>query len=244
MNKRYLWMPVALLLSLPAAAQEGEGESAEPESPWSGKAGLGYLATSGNTENTSLGADAEIGYATGNWEHQATFSAINAEQNSVRSAEAYNGGWNTRYNFNETNYLFGRLNYLKDRFAGFEDQFSQTVGYGRRVIGTERHTLDLEIGAGAKQLEARDGTEEDDFIVRGGLDYKWKLSDTSEFTQTLLIEAGDANTLTEAKSAISAALVGNLALVASFTVRNNSDVPDPSFEKTDTFTAISLEYTF
>ncbi len=244
MNKRFLWMPIALMLSLPAVGQEGEGESTEPESPWSGKAGLGYLATSGNTENTSLGANAEVGYKTGNWEHIATFSAVNAEQNGVRSAEAYNGGWNTRYNFSENDYIFGRLNYLKDRFAGFEDQFSQTAGYGRRVIGTERHTLDLEIGAGAKQLEARDGTKEDDFIARGGLDYKWAFSDTAEFTQTLLIEAGDANTLTEAKSAISATLISDLALVASFTVRNNSDVPDPSFEKTDTFTAISLEYTF
>ncbi|MEL7447715.1 MAG: DUF481 domain-containing protein [Pseudomonadota bacterium] len=240
MNKRFLCIPAALLLSLPAVAQEEE----EPESPWSGKVGLAYLATSGNTENKSLGFNTEVGYKTGKWEHMANFSAINAEQNSVRSAEAYNGGWNTRYNFNESNYLFGRLNYLKDRFAGFEDQFSQTAGYGRRVIGTERHTLDLEIGAGAKQLEARDGTKEDDFIARGFLDYKWAFSDTAEFTQQLLIEAGDTNTLTESKSALNATLIGDLALVVSFTVRNNSDVPDPSFEKTDTFTGISLEYTF
>ena len=38
-------------------------------------------------------------------------------------------------------------------------------------------------------------------------------------------------------------LVGNLALVASYTVKHNTDVP-PLTEKTDTYTALSLEYGF
>ncbi|MEM9058291.1 MAG: DUF481 domain-containing protein, partial [Pseudomonadota bacterium] len=222
MNTRYLCLPLALMLSLPAVAQEA---AAEDEGPWSGKAGLGFLATSGNTENTSLSAMTEIGYEAGKWTHGLALSAINSAQESAatqsteRTAEAYTAGWRTRFSFTENNYLFGRLNYLKDRFAGFEDQFSQTVGYGRRVIGNERHTLDLEIGAGAKQLEARDGTREEDLIVRAGLDYKWAFTDSAEFTQTLLIESGESNTLTESTTALSATLVGDLALVASFTVR-------------------------
>jgi putative salt-induced outer membrane protein len=44
-------------------------------------------------------------------------------------------------------------------------------------------------------------------------------------------------------SAIKTGLIGALALVASYTVKNNSDVP-PGSEKTDTFTALSLEYAF
>ena len=44
-------------------------------------------------------------------------------------------------------------------------------------------------------------------------------------------------------SKLSASLVGSLALVASYTVKNNSDVP-VGIEKTDTFTALSLEYIF
>ena len=35
----------------------------EEESPWSGKVTLGYLATSGNTENSNLNSGFEIGYA-------------------------------------------------------------------------------------------------------------------------------------------------------------------------------------
>ena len=73
--------------------------------------------------------------------------------------------------------------------------------------------------------------------------YKWHLSETSLFSQDLTIEAGDKNTYLESVTALSARLVGNLALVASYTIKNNSDVP-PLTEKTDTYTALSLEYTF
>jgi putative salt-induced outer membrane protein len=38
-------------------------------------------------------------------------------------------------------------------------------------------------------------------------------------------------------------IVGELALVLSYTIKNNSDVP-AGVEETDTFTAISLEYAF
>jgi putative salt-induced outer membrane protein len=44
-------------------------------------------------------------------------------------------------------------------------------------------------------------------------------------------------------TAISAKLLGDLALVASYTIKHNSDVPLLT-EKTDTYTALSLEYAF
>ena len=44
-------------------------------------------------------------------------------------------------------------------------------------------------------------------------------------------------------TSITARLIGALNLVASYTIRNNSDVPVGT-EKTDTRTAISLEYAF
>ena len=80
-------------------------------------------------------------------------------------------------------------------------------------------------------------------IFFGGMDYKWQFSETAAFEQTFVLEAGEDNTFLESKSSVSATLVGALSLVASYTVRNNSDVPAGT-EKTDTQTAISLEYGF
>ena len=219
------------------------GVAADDEGPWSGKATLGYLATSGNTENSNLNTALEVAYATGRWEHIATARAVNATEDETTTAEAYEAGWKSEFSLNDSNYLFGRLNWRKDRFSTYETQFSQTVGYGRRLIDTERHELSAEIGVGARQSDLIDGTTENETVGRGGLQYRWQLSDTAEFRQDVTVESGSTNTYTESVTALSAKLLGELALVASYTIKHNSDVL-PLTEKTDTYTALSLEYLF
>ena len=232
---------LSLILVSPLLAQEEAAE--EAVGPWSGKATLGYLATSGNTENSSLNSGFEVGYASGKWVHLLKMLAINSSESERTTAESYEAAWKTEYNFNENNFMFGRANWRKDRFSGYKTQMSQTAGYGRRIFDTGAHTLNVEVGAGARQSELQDGMSEDDLIFRGGLDYKWMFSETADFSQVFVVEAGDINTYIESVSALRARLVGTLALVASYTVKNNSDVPIGT-EKTDTFTALSLEYGF
>lgn len=239
MFSRNVLLITSLLLAAPLMAAEEE----EQESPWAGKATLGYLATSGNTENTNLNSGLELGYTAGNWVHSLVLKAINATEESVTTAEAYEAGWKTERNFSENNFMFGRLSWRKDRFSNYDTQFSQTVGYGRRLIDSERHKLNAELGAGSRQSDLIDGTSETETIFRGGLDYTWALSETTLFTQDVVVEAGEENTYLESVTALSARLVGNLALVASYTIKNNSDVL-PGIEDTDTYTALSLEYIF
>ena len=239
MYLRSLCVIVAMTLIAPVASAQEEEET----SPWAGKATLGYLATSGNTDNTSLNAGFEVSYTKNKWLHGFRAAAINSTDDDVTTAEAYEAGWKSERSFSESNYMFGQLNWRKDRFSGYDTQFSQTVGYGRRLIDTEKHKLNAEIGAGARQSDLADGTDESETIARGALNYAWQISDSAAFSQTLAVESGSENTYTEAVSKLSASLVGNLALVASYTVKSNSDVPIGT-EKTDTFTALSLEYTF
>ena len=239
MKLRTLVMVAALSAPFSLMAQAPE----EPESPWSGKATLGYLATSGNTENSTLNTGFEVGYTSGKWDHLFDASAINASENEVTTAEAYWANWKSERNITDHDFMFGRLSWRYDRFGGFNTQFSQTVGYGRRLIDNDKHKLNAEIGVGARQSELQDGTSDNETIFRGGMYYKWQFSETAQFRQDLTVEAGDLNTYVESVTALSAQLVGNLALVASYTVKNNSDVP-PATEKTDTYTALSLEYVF
>jgi putative salt-induced outer membrane protein len=226
-----------------AAASISAAEEEPPASPWEGKATLGYLATSGNTDNSNLNTGFEIAYTIGDWQHLFDASAIYATEDSNTTAEAYAVGWKTERRLSEVNFLFGRLNWRKDRFSSYDTQFSQTLGYGRRIIDGEKHSLNGEIGAGARQSDLADGRNENETILSGGLYYKWALSETAEFRQDLLVEAGSENTYFESVTALSARLVGNLALVASYKIKNNSKVLAGT-EKTDTFTALSLEYAF
>jgi putative salt-induced outer membrane protein len=234
---RFIAVTLIMLAAPFVAAEE------EEESPWAGKATLGYLATSGNTENSNLNSAFEVSYTQGDWSHEFDVKAIHAAEDELTTTEAYESGWKSLRDFSEHNYLFGQLHWRKDRFSGYDTQFSQTVGYGRRLLDGEKHKLNVELGAGARQSDLADGTEESETIVRGAVKYDWQISSTASFRQELAVESGSENTYTESVSKLSASLVGNLALVASYTIKNNSDVP-PLTEKTDTFTALSLEYTF
>ncbi len=228
-----------LVIAMPAFAAEEE----EEEDPLSGNVKLGFLSTTGNTETSSLNTSADATYLAGRWQHDAHLAAIQASEDEATTAEAYEARWTSGWNLTERDYLFGRLNWRKDRFGGFDTQFSQTVGYGRKVFLGPKHFLNLDVGAGARQAEDQLGVSLDETIITGGLNYRWQFSETAEFTQTVSIEAGDDNTFTESVTSISSTLIGAFRLVASYTWRNNSDVPVGT-EKTDTRTAISLQYDF
>jgi putative salt-induced outer membrane protein len=241
MRKFIFPLVASVVLAAPALAHEVEEE--EDTGPWYGKVAFGYLAASGNTENANLNSGLEVGYATGQWDHFFNARAIFASEENVTTTEAYEWGWKSELSFSEYNYLFGRLSWRKDRFSTYESQFSQTAGYGRRLLNSERQHLDVEIGGGARQSELIDGSSENEFVVRGGLRYRLAIGENAEFRQELSVESGQENTYLESKTGLSASLIGNLALVASYTIKNNSDVIAPT-EKTDTYTAISLEYLF
>jgi putative salt-induced outer membrane protein len=240
MLARTVWIVAGLALCNGTVAQTAESEEG---GPWFGNVKLGYLATSGNTENSNLNTGFQLGYGAGKWVHTFDAFAINATESNVTTAEAYEFGWKSERSLTEKDFLFGRLNWRKDRFSGYPEQFSQSVGYGRRLIDAASHALNAEIGVGARQAERADGVTENDMILRAGLDYKWQFSETAAFTQDLVVESGEENTYLESVTAITARLIGDLALVASYTVKNNSDVL-PGTEKTDTYSAVSLEYQF
>jgi putative salt-induced outer membrane protein len=227
-----------LALAGSAAAQDG-GE----EDPLAGKASLGYLATSGNTDSTNTNAAFNLVWMREFWQHEFDLSAVKASSADVKTAEAYTAAYEARRDLGEKGYLFAALGWQSDEFSTYESSLSESVGYGRRLVATDRHTLNTEIGAGARRLERIDGTEENEAILRAALDYLWTIGETTSFDQDLLIESGSSNTSLISVSELRARIVGNLALVLSYRIKSNSDVL-PGTEKTDRFTAISLEYAF
>jgi putative salt-induced outer membrane protein len=230
-----------LTLCGPALAQ---APAPAPTDPFVGGISLGYLATNGNTESTSANADFEATWdLDGPWKHDWTARFINARTNEVTTAESYSAGYKAQRDFSETSYLFFTGDWRQDEFAGYKRQVSEAIGYGRRLLDSPRHMLALEGGAGAKQSDLVTGEALDEAIIRGALDYVWAISETSEFEQKLLIEQGDDNRYTESSTALKAQVVGNIAVVLSYVIKSNSDVP-VSIENTDRFTSIALEYAF
>ncbi len=227
--------------------------AAEEEGPWSAKAGLGYLATSGNSDTTNLNGVFNVGYGIGRWNHGLDLLAVRAETDGVKTAQRFAVGYKSKWDIHEWDYLYGGIDYEKDDFSGVEKSLSTTAGYGRRFINNEVHVLNGEIGVGYRQQDFADtfdangllipGGDDSSAIVRLGGDYLYNFSETAFFTQALTVEIGGDNTSIEAVSGINAKLRDALALVLSYTVKNNSDVP-AGLTNTDTYTSINLEYTF
>ena len=111
------------------------------------------------------------------------------------------------------------------------------------LINKGKSTLNGEIGAGYKESTRIDGIDENEAILRLALDYELKFTDKTGFKQSLVVESGSSNTSTEAISALKANLVGNVGLVISFRIKNNSNVP-PGTVATDRYTSIALAYSF
>lgn len=215
-----------------------------PMDPFVGNIALGYLATNGNTESTNANASFDVTWdLDGPWKHDWSALAISARTDDVTTAESYSAGYKAQRDFSATSYLFFAGDWRQDRFSGYDRQVSETVGYGRRIIDNPRHMLALEGGAGAKQSDLITGEELDEAIIRGGLEYLFTISENSTFSQELILEQGDENRYTESTTELKTNVVGNIAVVLSFVIKSNSDVP-VGIERTDRFTAVSLEYGF
>ena len=233
----------ALVLTIVFTHGAGAQEESEENDPFEGAASFGYISSSGNSDSETVNAAFSLKWQPALWSHEFNISANRAEASGVTNTDAKFATYVARRDFGEKSYLFASLDWQSDAFSAYDSQVSETVGYGRHIIDTQRHTFDVEFGIGARQAELRSGLDEDDSIGRAALDYEWQISDTAEFGQRLVIESGSSNTRTESITELRAEIFGNIALVLSYRLRNNSDVPVGN-EKTDRFTAISLEYGF
>jgi putative salt-induced outer membrane protein len=232
---------VLTTMSFMAYAQEAEPEQAEDR--WSGNMLLGYLATGGNTESSSVNFEFGVNYDVNRWHHSLDGRFFSSKQNNANTAENYRLGWGSKFDFSEFNYGVGRLEWKRDRFSGYEYQRFATLSYGRRIIKSKKQELDVEIGAGWTQSEEVNNNEISEGVVRLYGEYDLNITDTSKFSQTVEVTSGRSNTYTESVTSLRAAINGSLGLTVSYTIQNNTDVV-PGVEKTDTITAIGLDYEF
>lgn len=208
-----------------------------------GSVSLGYLANSGNTDSANLNAKASFGYIARPWRHALVLRALKGSTDDETTSEEYEIAEQTDYTFGDNHYLFGALNYSTNRFAGYDRRTTEVFGYGRRLLDSERHTLDLQLGAGGRQTRVVDGTYRREGIVQVAGGYVWNFDENAHFSQQLRVDHGSENTFSESITAVTANLTGEMALSISYTVKHNSDVPAGS-ASTDTATAVSLIYGF
>lgn len=223
--------------------------SGEPTDKFAGRIQFGYLAATGNSETTNINSKVMLGWDKEKWRHAVIASGIYSQDEESTIAERYRFGYKADRKLGEQNYLFATVNWEQDVFSGYENRTTEAIGYGRRILESDEHTLDLEIGIGARQTELVSTglllptMETDETIGRLAGDYLWKFGEHSDFSQRVVVESGDLNTYVESVSAVTSQLLGELDLVVSYTIQRNSDVP-LGLERTDTYTTVSVQYNF
>lgn len=211
---------------------------------WSGEGEFGFTSTSGNSDSENLNASLGISREIDTWRHSASIRTIRAESDGETSVDSLALKGRSEYKFGEKSYVFGRLRYEDDEFSGFDYQTSVAFGAGSRFVENERHLVDASLGLGFRSLkDAITKDTEDDGIVTADLTYKYMISETAAFEQTVFLENGDENTHSESNTSLTTRIAEKLAAKISYLVKRNSDVP-PGTKKTDEIFTVSLVYGF
>lgn len=242
-DHRIIVSVLAILVASTADAETAVTDSGAIDTTWKGNVEIGYVTTSGNTETESLNAKAKVETEREKWRHTINFEALNSSDQNVTTAERYMLSGQSSYKMGKKNFFYALVSYEDDRFSGYDYRVTESIGYGRRVIGEPNLTLDLEIGPGARQSKLDTGETEDELMARGAAKLAWKVSATSKFTEDLSTEVGEDVTVTKSITALSAKVNSSLATKLTYTIKNTSDVP-PGIEKTDTEMAVTLVYDF
>lgn len=235
-------IPAALLLT-PYCVLADSAASSGPTT-WAGSATGGYIRTAGTTNTTAANLKVELDYSNLPWTNELTGAMANGRTSGTTSAEQYDAADKLKFAFNDVDYVFGKVAYDNNRFSGIIENYAESLGYGRRLLMTEKQTLDAEIGAGAsQQREAGQDQFENQFIGTAGFKYLYTFSPTSQFTQTLDSEIGTKNTLIHPVSTLKLNIIGALAATISYDLTYNTTVPDGT-PHTTIIESVGLNYSF
>ena len=237
---------IALFLTVPVLAQEGESEEAE-ESPWKGSLGLAYLATSGNTDTSTFGLDFNLDREPGPWGLEVVGQFNRADDSGVTTAERYFLAGRALRSLGKRWDVFAGLSFEKDQFAGLDLRSLVGAGLVYKALLGPTHNLSFDFGLTWTDEDRIEPEPDVDYIGgMAGLAYEWKISDTASFTQRLVYfpnfdDSDDWRV--DSDTGIQAAISKWLALRFGYELRYRNE-PIGDAEDTDTTTKFSVVLNF
>ncbi|MFT5676335.1 MAG: putative salt-induced outer membrane protein [Paraglaciecola sp.] len=214
---------------------------------------FGLIATSGNTDTTSVKGKLSAHHEIDQWSNDFIFEALykkdevtleSGETASQTTAQKFFLSGQGNYKLENPNHrLFAFGSYEDDKFSSYDYQSTLAAGWSQKLWEDDTSKFEYSAGPGYSIVKLADGTSQNGAIVRGALDYQWKISDTATFKQLLSTEVGGDNTKSKSETSVSAQINGSLSLKLSLTMDHNSDVLDDT-ENLDTQVAATVVYSF
>lgn len=255
MNK----LTTAILLTACAASSMAK----EEKKPWVVDVDIGAIATSGNTDTTSLQFKVDAKQNLEKWENQYVFNSLFKEDSieqedgtnqREKTAEKYFGSAKFAYLIGvDESYLFGYGSHTNDKFGAYRTYSTVALGYGNWLYYSPTFNWFVEAGPGyfegEKVVESDDPLladtlfDESGAMLRAATALEWKISDSATFKQLVSVESGEDNTRTQSETSLSTSINKSMKMKVGVAIANDSDVA-PGKEKTDTTTFINLVYSF
>lgn len=235
--------------------------NAEEKRPWDISVDFGAIATSGNTETTSLQAKLDIKQNLKKWENEYILNGLYKEDQVLQddgtetketTAEKYMASVKSNYILEaEKSYLFGFASYANDKFGAYRSYETVALGYGDWLYSDPTLNWFVEAGPGyfwgEQVIESEDPDVPDVLVDQSGAILRvastliWHITDTAEFKQVLSVESGSDNTRTISETSIATTIINRLQMKVGFTIADDTEVA-PGKEETDTTTFVNLVY--
>ncbi|RYY75575.1 MAG: DUF481 domain-containing protein [Gammaproteobacteria bacterium] len=243
---------------------------AEELRPWEAEVELGAIATSGNTETTSLHSKVDVKQNLQKFRNEYILSSLykkdevlqddntktkekTADKYLVSAKSAYLLEANKPKDENKSSYLFGFVSYTQDEFGAYRTYETVALGYGDWIYSNETVNWFLEAGPGyfrgEKVVETDNVDEpyiledESGGLVRLASELQWRFSQTAVFKQIVSVEYASDNTRVLSETSVAASITNAMQMKVGFAVASDSKVA-PGKEKTDTTTSATLVYKF
>ncbi|HET9122495.1 MAG TPA: DUF481 domain-containing protein [Acidiferrobacteraceae bacterium] len=249
------WRALALIASLAASNVHAQAlhefvvhELAPPvESKlqgWQTAAGLGYVGVTGNEPSTTVTARVRARYRAALWTNTIRINMLRTQVPGGSPVNRFSAMNQTRYRIGRASYVLGLEGVDRDPASGFDRRYTAVLGYGHQWWAGQDRSLRAEVGLGTRFSHLTNGTRQHELIGLAALYYQVQLSPDLSLSQGLLIEPGNLDVYVQSNTALHERLTQRLSLVLSFGINHDSKPPPGVLLKTNTITAVSLQYGF
>jgi putative salt-induced outer membrane protein len=244
MSLKHLYAVIALAALAPAA-----------QAQWSGKAELGILSATGNTESKAANAKLDLIHEGSRWRNTVGFAALYSEGAEFSTAERYEAKYQADFKITDRFSWFGALRGEQDRFSAFAYQATVSTGGSYKFIDSPTTQLDASLGAGYRRSQPQElikndagevidrikGEPDNEPVGTLSSNYQHNFTESTKLTNKFLAESGSDNTAVQNDIALSVNMSKSFALAVGLGVRYNSN-PPPLAQTTDTLTTVNLVY--
>lgn len=246
MRLKSLYLVLFVLASIAAPAAQAQ---------WTGKAELGFLSSSGNTEATSANTKFDLTHEGAKWRNNVFVGALYGKNAEFATAERYEARYQADWKITDRMSWFGGIRGEQDRFSGFAYQATVSTGASYKFIDSPTTQLTSSLGAGYRRSKSEtlvktdagevidriSGEIQNEPVATFSTNYENAFTATTKLTDKLLAESGSDNTSVQNDLAVQVSMTDALALAVGYGVRYNSN-PPPLSKSTDTLITVNLVY--